>query len=65
MVPQRLLVVGILAHLRVLVLHQTDNGLGGLLPLCLRGQRHGVIHHLLYLTSVFRHDELFALRVVV
>ena len=64
-VPQLLLVVGQLAVLRIHSVHYADNRRGTPLALALCGQRDDKVYHLLHLTTVFGHEELLALGVVV
>ena len=65
MIPQRLFEVGIVVELRHLRLHHTDDFLGTVLALGLVCQTDSVIHHLLNLPTVFRHQELLTMGVVV
>ena len=65
MIPQCLLVVGILTYLGDLGLHQLDDGHSATQAFLAVGQRSGVVNHFLYLAPIFRQLQLFALCVVI
>ena len=65
MVPEGLLIVGVIAKLGYLGFHELHDALGAAQPGVTVGQAHCIVYHLLYFTPIFGHEQRLALGVVV